>query len=70
MNSRPPLYSPRNICELLGISRTTLDRLLRRGFFPMPVRISTRRVVWTVDQLDSWLKSQIAKQNKRNQGQE
>ena len=34
-----PLLTSRDVCRLLSISRTTLDRHVRRGFLPRPIRI-------------------------------
>jgi predicted DNA-binding transcriptional regulator AlpA len=38
------LESPKEMCRCLGISRTTLWRLIRAGRFPRPVQISPGRV--------------------------
>ncbi|WP_247002931.1 helix-turn-helix transcriptional regulator [Aromatoleum buckelii] len=38
------MLSPRQVCDLLGISRATYYRVRECGDFPAPVAVSKRRV--------------------------
>jgi prophage regulatory protein len=38
-----------------GISKTQLYRLIERGRFPRPVKLSDRISVWDSDIVDQWL---------------
>jgi len=41
--------------EKLGISSTTLWRMIQRGEFPAPIQISPRRVGWLEEDVDQWI---------------
>ena len=41
----------------VGLSQATLYRLISRGMFPRPVRVSTRRTGWRSDEIEDWLVS-------------
>lgn len=43
------------VCELLGISRSTIYKRLSDGTFPAPIRIGPGTVRWSVDALQSWI---------------
>ena len=43
-----------DVCELIGMSRATVYKLLREGRFPEPVRPSMRAVRWRVDEVEAW----------------
>ena len=40
-----PLLNLKEVSELLGISVSTINRLIKRGEFPPKVRISPRRMI-------------------------
>ena len=40
--------------ELLGVSRRTIERMVRDGRFPPPVQLSPNRVVWPAETLTEW----------------
>lgn len=42
------------VCELLGMSRSSVYKLISEGKFPAPVRVSVRSVRWRVDALEAW----------------
>ncbi len=46
------------VATKLGVSKQTLRRQWRKGNFPEPVRLSPRRLVWPVDQLNAFLAGQ------------
>ena len=41
----------------VGLSRATLYRLIARGVFPRPVRLSERATGWRSDEVEEWLAS-------------
>lgn len=44
-------------CALLGLSRSTLYRMIAKGEFPAPTRLSTRAVGWQAGTVHAWLSS-------------
>ena len=48
------------VLEILGISDTTLWRMIRRGDFPKPVQISARRVGFPSSEVASKVQHMIA----------
>lgn len=57
----PILISPRQVCSRVSISRTTLDRLVAAGTFPQPVRITERRLAYSADAVDAWVREKLEK---------
>ena len=52
---KPRWYLNRKqIIELTGMSRSTLDRLERDGKFPKRVTLSTQRIGWVVQEVVDW----------------
>ena len=56
---RPPfrrgtLIRVREVCEMLGISRSGVYRRLSDGTFPRPARLGLRTVRWRVDEIEDW----------------
>ena len=43
--------------SLIGVSVSTLDRMVKRGDFPKPLRLSLRRVGWPLSVVLSWIAS-------------
>ena len=48
--------SMREVIDLTGLSRSTIDRLENRGKFPKRVELSTQRVGWIVEEVEAWRK--------------
>ncbi len=42
----------RGVVRRVGLSRSTVDRLVRRGAFPRPIRLSPATVGWRVEDID------------------
>ncbi|MDZ7840406.1 MAG: AlpA family phage regulatory protein [Gammaproteobacteria bacterium] len=42
------------VCDFVGVCRTTIYRWVSEGTFPSPVRISERAVRWRVDEIEAW----------------
>jgi prophage regulatory protein len=50
---------PRDVLALIGVSRTTLWRMIRAGQFPSPVRITERRSGFLQETVESWMRSRV-----------
>jgi prophage regulatory protein len=44
----------RQVCEYLGISRSTIYNLMSKERFPRPVRLGPATVRWSIDDIDAW----------------
>lgn len=51
------VLSPNRVCDLAGVSRTTLWRLQRSGDFPASIRLSPNRIGFRAGDLDAWFRS-------------
>lgn len=56
-----PLKLPRfgTVQERIGLSRSTIWRLERRGQFPKHRRISANAVAWVEDELVAWIRAKV-----------
>ena len=54
------IYRLPAVCEVTGLSKATIYRLLARGEFPARVRLSPRCVGWRVAEIDAWLAARAA----------
>ena len=45
------------VLHVCGISKTTLDEMIKAGTFPKPVRINERAAGWRVKDILGWLAS-------------
>jgi prophage regulatory protein len=48
---------PREVVEMIGVSRTTLWRMVREGTFPRPVRITERNVGYVLEAVEAWMQA-------------
>ena len=48
---------PREVLEMIGVSRTTLWRMVQAGAFPPPVRITTRNNGFVLEAVEEWMKA-------------
>lgn len=48
------------VCDRLGVSRSTVYRMVAAGDLPSPVKISIRRVGWLEQDIDDFLESKAA----------
>ena len=49
------IYRLPAVCEVTGLSKATIYRLLNRGEFPAKVQLSPRCVGWRVADVEAWL---------------
>ena len=52
-----PFLSIKEVSELLGISVSTINRLIKRGDFPPKIKISSKRMIFMKREVDEWIKS-------------
>tara|TARA_B100000965_G_scaffold260621_1_gene219770 strand:+ start:791 stop:982 length:192 start_codon:yes stop_codon:yes gene_type:complete len=50
-----PFLTMKEVSELLGISVSTINRLIKSGDFPPKVKISPRRMVFMLYQIQEWI---------------
>jgi len=50
----------RQVVERTGLSKTHIYRLIQRGHFPMPARLSERVVAWEEHTINNWLEERFA----------
>lgn len=43
-----------------GLPRSTLYKLIAKGEFPAPIRITAKAVAWPSSDVDTWIASRIA----------
>lgn len=48
---------PRQVLEMIGVSRTTLWRMVQAGAFPAPVRITQRNSGYVLEAVEEWMKA-------------
>jgi prophage regulatory protein len=54
-----------DVCELLGVSRSTIYLLLANGDLPEPVRVGQKAVRWQIDAIDAWRDARPARSDSR-----
>ena len=57
---RAQVLSRRQVAAVLGVSTTTLWRMVRRREFPAPIRLSRGRVGWRRVTVEQWLAAREA----------
>ncbi len=53
-------YTIGDVQMILGTSRSTVERMVKRGEFPKPTRIGSRVKFW-IAEVEEWLRSKAAK---------
>ena len=56
-----PFLTIKEVSNLIGLSVSTINRLVKKGEFPLKVKISPRRIVFMKYQIQEWIN------NKRNE---
>lgn len=47
----------KEVCQILGISKATIDRKVRSGDFPPPIQISVRAIGWRESEIEDYINS-------------
>ena len=50
-----PFFTIQEVSEFLGISTSTINRLVKKGDFPPKVKISQRRIVFMKKEIYDWI---------------
>ena len=58
------ILRPKQVCELLGIPKSTLYPWIRDGEFPKPFNMGKRAVGWTEETINNWVLAKQAKGSK------
>lgn len=54
------LLTPKAVCECTSLSRSSLDRLVAAGQFPPPIRITERRLAYSLAAVEDWMREKVA----------
>ena len=54
-NQNRPFLTMKEVSVLLGISVSTINRLIKKGEFPPKVKISPRKIVFMRYQIEQWI---------------
>ena len=52
-----PFLTIKEVSKLLGVSVSTINRLVKKGDFPSKIKLSPGRKVFMKYQIDEWIKS-------------
>ncbi len=50
---------PGEVVRMLGVSRTTLWRMVRAGLFPRPVEITERNRGYVLEDVEAWMQARV-----------
>lgn len=59
------IYRIKTLCELLGVTRVTLWRWVRRGQFPRPIQLGPNTKGVPKEDLDAWMDARRAAAKRR-----
>ena len=51
---------PHEVLGMIGVSRSTLWRMVQAGTFPQPVRITTRNSGYVLEAVEGWMAARAA----------
>ena len=54
-----PFLTIKEASNLIGISVSTINRLIKKGDFPPKIKISPRRIVFMKEQIEEWIDKKI-----------
>lgn len=60
----------KELTQTVGLSRSSIYRLVSLGIFPAPIRIGVAAVGWDSADIDSWLAERKLSGNLRSEGQQ
>ena len=59
---------PQEVRKMLGVSKTTLWRMVQAGAFPRPVEITERNRGYLLDDVQAWMLARLEAVSPRPQG--
>jgi prophage regulatory protein len=54
------VLKPATVIDRVGLSRVTIWRMVRRGEFPAPARLSPGRIGWSAHAVNAWVAERMA----------
>lgn len=54
-HTKPVLLRIDKVLALTGLGRSTLYRLMGKGYFPPPRKIGKHTIAWRTDEIEDWL---------------
>ena len=55
----------RQVCNIVGVSRHTIYRMIDAGQFPAPGKLGLRHLGWRTSVIDAWLEQRFGKPGSR-----
>lgn len=55
VNIEEPMLRRRSVERMTGLSKSTLYRLIKKGEFPPPLRLTRKAVRWRREEISEWL---------------
>ena len=52
-----PFLTIKEVSKLLGLSVSTINRLVKKGDFPLKIKISPKRMVFMKKEIEEWINS-------------
>lgn len=52
------------VLEATGLSRSALNRAVKSGAFPQPVKLGERSIAWRSDEVSAWIESRAREERK------
>ncbi|QLF68326.1 AlpA family phage regulatory protein [Peteryoungia desertarenae] len=65
LNSKSPLISLNDACELTSLSRTAINTLRSAGRFPAALQISDKRIAFVRTEVEAWIEARISARARR-----
>jgi len=63
------LLTIKDVAKKVGLSKSTLQRMIAANRFPLPAKLSERKVVWLESEVEKWLKN-LPKAERNHYGRE
>jgi len=51
------VYRVGDVKKIVGLSKNTIYRQIKKGNFPKPIRIGTRAVAWRSSDIQNWIET-------------
>jgi len=53
------IYRIKEVCDITGLSRSSVYKLIRLGLFPSGIKLTHRSSGWSNEQLEDWLRAKV-----------